>query len=110
MSGLDLSAAPAKLAKQAPDPIPVLLIGRLAVDRRFTRLGVGTALVAHLLATAAELNQSVACRAVVVTALHAHARGWWLRFGFEPLDPTDPDPLNLYLRTSDIEATLKRIT
>src|SRR5690242_15433000 len=36
MSAIDRSSAPASVARQAPDPVPALLIGRLAVDRRYT--------------------------------------------------------------------------
>ena len=70
MTGIDRSAAPEIVAKGAPDPVPALLLGRLAVDRRYASLGIGTALAAHVLATAVELNEKAACRAVVVTALN----------------------------------------
>jgi len=69
--------------------------------------GVGTALVAHVLATAVELNEKAACRAVVVTAPHARARAWWERLGFHPFHPDDPTDTDLYLLTSEIEATLR---
>jgi GNAT superfamily N-acetyltransferase len=108
MTGIDSSDAPAALAKGAPDPVPALLLGRLAVDRRYAGLGVGTALVAHVLATAVELNETAACRAVVVTALNGGARTWWQQLGFSPFDPNDPDQLDLYLLTSHIQATLGR--
>jgi GNAT superfamily N-acetyltransferase len=107
MTGIDRAAAPDALAKGAPDPVPALLLGRLAVDRHFTGLGIGTTLVAHVLATAVELNQKAACRAVVVTALNAPARSWWERLGFQPFDPSDPDQFDLYILTSHIEATLR---
>jgi ribosomal protein S18 acetylase RimI-like enzyme len=108
MTGIDRSAAPEILAKGAPDPVPALLLGRLAVDRRYANLGIGTALVAHVLATAVELNEKAACRAVVVTALNQNAQAWWQRLGFHPFEPDDRDRLDLYLLTSEIEATLKR--
>ena len=106
MTGIDRPSAPAVVAKQSPDPVPALLVGRLAVDRSVSGLGVGTALVAHVLATAVELNQQAACRAVVVTALDGSARSWWERLGFHPFDPTDDNSLDLYLLTADVEATL----
>ena len=109
MTGIDRSAAPAKLAKGAPNPVPALLLGRLAVDGRHAGLGLGTALVAHVLATAVELNQSAACRAVVVTALNEAAREWWHRLGFQSFEPTNPDSLDLYLLASDIETTLRTL-
>ena len=108
MTGIDRSAAPNNVAKGAPDPVPALLLGRLAVDRRDTNLGIGTALVAHVLATAVELNAKAACRAVVVTALNTGARTSWEQLGFHPFEPEGPDQPDLYLLTSEIQATLRR--
>jgi GNAT superfamily N-acetyltransferase len=109
MTSIDRGSAPGALAKQAPDPVPALLIGRLAVDRAVTGLGVGTALVAHVLATAVELNMQAACRAVVVSALDDRARAWWERLGFRAFTPTDLADPDLYLLTTEIEATLRHL-
>jgi len=105
MTGVDRSAAPEALEKNAPNPVPALLLGRLAVDRRYAGLGVGTALLSHVLATAVELNAKAACRAVMVTALNPEVRRWWEHRGFHSFE--DPDSLDLYLLTSEIEATPK---
>ena len=109
MTGIERSAAPETLARGAPDPVPALLLGRLAVDQRYANLGIGTTMTAHVLATAIELNDKAACRAVVVTALNARARRWWERLGFHPFNPNDPRQPDLYLLTSEIEETLRRI-
>lgn len=109
MTSIDRGSAPSSVAKHAPDPVPALLIGRLAVDRSRAGLGVGTALVAHVLATAVDLNDRAACRAVVVSALDDAARSWWERLGFHPFDPDDGDNLDLYLRPGEIEATLRAL-
>ena len=109
MTAIDRSGAPGPVVKQAPDPVPALLLGRLAVDQDFAGLGIGTTLVAHVLATAVELNEKAACRAIVVTALHTRARGWWERLGFHPFHPDDPTETDLYMLTSEIEATLSRL-
>jgi GNAT superfamily N-acetyltransferase len=108
MTSIDRSAAPEVVAKGAPDPVPALLLGRLAVDHRYSRLGIGTALAGRVLATAVELNEKAACRAVVVTALTQSARASWERLGFHPFDPDEPDQLDLYLLTAEIHATLRR--
>jgi ribosomal protein S18 acetylase RimI-like enzyme len=68
-------------------------------------LGIGTALTTHVLATAVEVNEKAACRAVIVTALNASARDWWERLGFHPFEPDEPNQLDLYLLTSEIQAT-----
>lgn len=105
MTGISLATAPVALSKHSPDPVPALLCGRLGVDHRYAGLGVGTALVAHVLATAVEMNQTAAMKAVLVTAISPEARDWWSRFGFEPFETT-PDCLDLYLLTKDIQSTL----
>ena len=106
MTSVDRSASPKSLSKGAPQQIPALLIGRLATDTRVAGLGLGTEMVKHILATAAELNIKAACRAVVVTALNADAFRWWQRFGFEPFDADDTTNMDLYLLTKDIAETL----
>lgn len=109
MTALERSSAPSALGAKAPDPVPALLLARLAVNRDDTGLGVGTALVAHVLATAVEINAKAACRAVVVNALNADARRWWERLGFRPFDEKEPEGTDLYLLTSEIEATLRSL-
>ena len=63
-----------------------------------------------MLATAVELNASAACRAVVVTALNERARAWWEWLGFSPFEPDDPNALDMYLLTTDVKATIERLT
>ena len=109
MTAIDRSAAPIPVAKRAPDPVPALLLGRLAVDKSYSGWGIGTALVAYVFATAAELNRKAACRAVVVTALHEEACTWWKRLGFHPFQPQDPTNLDLYLLSAEFETTLQVI-
>jgi GNAT superfamily N-acetyltransferase len=109
MTSVDVSRAPSALAKRAPNPIPALLVGRLGVDRQHAGQGLGTAMVAHVLATVVELNQHAACRAVIVTAINERSGRWWEHLGFSPLDPTEPEGLDLFMLTADIEATLRHM-
>lgn len=64
MTGIDHSRAPVALTENAPDPVPAMLVGRLAVDRRSAGLGIGTVLVERVLVTAVNLDSHAACRAV----------------------------------------------
>ncbi|MDR0593926.1 MAG: GNAT family N-acetyltransferase [Bifidobacteriaceae bacterium] len=110
MTAVDASAAPESLRRQAPRAVPALLIGRLAVDRRAQGRGVGTALVAHVLATAVELREKAAFRAVLVDSADPAdpaAVSWWKRFGFEPLTPGST---KLFLASQDIARTLETLS
>lgn len=89
--------------------MPALLLGRLGVDRHHTGQGLGTALVAHVLATAVELDAKAASPAVVVTAVNGEVRRWWERLGFQPFGPDDGQCQDLYLLTSEIQATLRKL-
>jgi predicted N-acetyltransferase YhbS len=107
MTAVDAAAAPEPLRHRAPNPIPALLIGRLAVDRSVQGMGVRTALVVHALATAVELQEKAAFRAVIVDAASAAASQWWARFGFEPMARTDQRP---FLPSKDIAKTLDALS
>ena len=65
--------------------IPVVLLGRLAVDLRMQGHGFGTQLLMHALHTSYHLAQLVGAHAVVVDPLHERADQWYRRFGFLPL-------------------------
>ena len=109
MTGIDRSAAPAKLAKGAPNPVPALLLGRLAVDRRHAGLGLGTALVAHVPRDCRGAQPGARVQGGRGNTLNEAVRQWWHRLGFKSFEPTNPDSLDLYLLASDIETTLRTV-
>lgn len=82
-------------------PVPVLRIGRLAVDRRAQGQRLGRALVRFALNLALELAGRVGIHAVVVDAKNAAAREFYERLGFVAFRDA---PLSLFLPV----ATLRR--
>lgn len=84
-------------------PIPVVVLARLAVDRRAQGRGVGRSLLQDALLRCATAADTIGVRAVVVHAAGTSARDWYLRFGFEP-SPTDP--LHLMLLHKDLKRLL----
>jgi len=63
-------------------PVPVMRVGRLAVDSRYQGLGVGKELLRFALALALEWSAHVGIYGVAVEAKHAAARDFYLRLGF----------------------------
>lgn len=75
-------------------PVPMLRIGRLAVDQRYQGQGLGQDLLAFALRMALEFAERVGVYAVVVDAKHERAQAFYRRLGFVS---TLDDPLCLFL-------------
>jgi GNAT superfamily N-acetyltransferase len=90
-----------------PDPIPAVLLGRLAVDRRHHGRGLGRSLLMDALARTAEAAARVGVRVFLVHALHDEAKAFYMRYGFEesPLDD-----LTLMMLMKDVRMTLRDIS
>lgn len=88
-------ALPAEQAKGLPNiDVPVVLIGRLAVDRSAQGQGLGSLLLLDALRRVQQISNQVGIRAVEVDALDEGARRFYLRFGFMSLRD---DPQHLLL-------------
>ena len=86
--------APGNIRRNMPEPIPVMVLGRLAVDRRYAGRSIGTALVRDALLRTIRVAEQVGIRALLVHALHEAAASFHLRLGFIP---SPFDPLVLFL-------------
>jgi GNAT superfamily N-acetyltransferase len=86
-AGIDVSAFPAELARQLPryPRLPAILLGRLALDRRFRGQGLGCGLLLDALARAYHLSRQIGALAVIVDAKDDEARRFYERFGFQRL-------------------------
>jgi predicted N-acetyltransferase YhbS len=84
-------------------PIPVILLARLAVDRRFQGKGLGAGLLKDALLRALNAADAIGIRAVLVHAKDSSATTFYAHFGFAP-SPTDP--LHLMLLIKDIKHAL----
>ena len=89
-----------------PDPIPVILIGRLAVDSRFHGVGLGASLLQDAVLKAVEASRLIGARAVIVYAVDDSAVAFYQRFGFAIMPKS---ARCLYLLTADAEATVREL-
>lgn len=81
--------APKALRRNMPDPLPVLLLGRLAIDRRHHNQGLGQGLLRDALLRAVHVAGDAGVFAILVHALSEPARRFYLSRGFveSPLQP-----------------------
>jgi predicted N-acetyltransferase YhbS len=72
----------AKLRRAMPDRVPLLLIGRLAVDAQWQGRGLGSALLVDALRRCLAASEIAGVRAVVAHAIDEGAAGFYQRHGF----------------------------
>lgn len=77
---------PESLARRLPRyPVPVALIGRLAVDSEFQRKGLGSILLADACRKVVQAGAVLAVAGIVVDAKDEFAAAFYMRFGFVPM-------------------------
>ncbi len=72
-----------------PDALPVLLLGRLAIDQRFHNQGLGQALLRDAMLRAVSVAGDTGVFAILIHALSGQAKRFYLSRGFveSPLEP-----------------------
>src|SRR3546814_11806529 len=79
-----VDTAPRRFRRNMPDPIPVVVLGRLAVDHSMQGKGVGRALVRDAGLRVIQAADTIGIRGMIVHALSAEATTFYERIGFEP--------------------------
>lgn len=95
-SAVRLADAPGSIRRNMPDPIPVILLGRLAVARTYQGTGLGRVLLQDCVWRVLRASDAVGIRALLVHAIDETARGFYRRFGFVE-SPVDDKTLFLSL-------------
>lgn len=75
---VERAAAPGRVRRNAPDSVPVSVIGRLAVDRAYAGRGLGAAILADALRRIAAASQTIGIGAVLVQAKDEAAKRFYL--------------------------------
>lgn len=68
--------------RNMPDPVPVILLGRLAVDCRFEGMGVGKSMLHTATNFASQVTQTIGVTAIVTDPISESASSFYQRFGF----------------------------
>ena len=82
-----------------PAPVPVFVLGRLAVDEQFSGMGIGSGLLKDALLRCAQAAQIVGGRALLCHAIDEEAKAFYLKHGFVP---SPIEPLTVMLGLKDI--------
>jgi predicted N-acetyltransferase YhbS len=92
---------PKPARRNQPDPLPAILLGQLAIDRRYQGRGYARSLTWFALTTCVRFSKDVGCFGVLTHPLDDGLRAFYQRFGFEDL-PFDPRRA-MIVRIADLE-------
>jgi len=95
--------APGRFRRNMPNPVPVAVLARLAVDHRWQGRGIGRALFRDAARRVAHAADTIGIRGIVVHAISEEAKHFYLTLGFEA---SPSEPMTLMVTLSDIRATL----
>lgn len=102
-AAVDFDTVPGALRRNMPDPIPAVMIGRLAIARTEQGRGLGRALIRDALQRIASASEQIGISLILVHALSLRAKKFYIDCGFResPLDE-----LVVLARIKDVQAAI----
>lgn len=109
MASVPREAFPKKYVRGLPPyDLPLILLARLAVDRRFAGRGLGHALISEAFRISLRVADEVGCRCIVTDAYRDRI-SWYARYGFVPIEgAAESGPQRMYLDLRTVRAALRR--
>jgi len=98
------AGVPGRFRRNMPEPIPVVVLARLAVDRSQQGCGVGRAMFRDAARRVAQAADSIGIRGIVVHAISEQARAFYIALGF---DPCPAETMTLVVTLQDIRAAVE---
>lgn len=94
--------ATGRTRRNMPDPVPVMVLGRLAVDSHYQGHGLGRALLRDAILRTLQAADIAGVRAILVHAMSDDAKRFYERCGFQP-SPLNPMALMITLADAEKE-------
>lgn len=103
-AGSVLSAtATGKVKRNMPNPVPVILLGRLAIDRAWQNKGLGANLLADAVLRIMGAGETIGVRAILVHAISEEAKAFYEKHGFRP---SPIEPMTLMVTIEEVQRIL----
>ena len=108
-ASVERGAFPKKYVRGLPPyDLPLILLARLAVDRRLARRGLGHALLSEAFRISLRVADEVGCRCIVTDAYRDRI-GWYAKYGFVPIEgAAESGPQRMFLDIRTVRAALQR--
>ncbi len=98
-----VESATGRLRRNMPDPVPVVVLARLAVDHGWQGNGLGRGLFRDAAQRVTNAADAIGIRGIVVHAISPEAEKFYLALGF---DPSPREPMLLMVTLADVRAAL----
>jgi GNAT superfamily N-acetyltransferase len=95
--------ATGRIRRNMPEPVPAILLGRLAIDRGWQGKGLGADLLRDAVLRAASAAGTIGVRAILVHAISGAAKAFYEKHGFRS---SPVDPMTLMITITDAERAL----
>jgi GNAT superfamily N-acetyltransferase len=100
---VNAAAAPSRFRRNMPQPIPVAVLGRLAVDQTWHGEGIGRALFRDSALRVMHAAEAIGIRGMLVHAISEEAKAFYVALG---LSESPLEPMTLMVTLTDLRATL----
>ncbi len=100
---ITLSEAPGRVRRNMPDPIPMAVLGRLAIGQSYQNRGLGALLLRDAILRTMQAAAIIGVRGLLVHALSPAAKRFYEKHGFKE---SPADPMTLVLALKDAAALL----
>lgn len=88
-SSIASNEATGRFRRNMPDPIPVVVLARLAIDQSYQRRGLGRGLVRDASKRVLLAGEEIGIRGMIVHAISEEAKAFYLGMGFIPSPVSD---------------------
>lgn len=108
MASVPREAFPKKYVRGLPPyELPLILLARLGVDRRFAGRGLGHALISEAFRISLRVSDEVGCRCIITDA-YPNRMSWYARYGFVPIQgAAQGGPCRMFLDVRTVRAALR---
>lgn len=98
---INVQSALGKFRRNMPDPVPVAILARLAIDTSYQGRGLGRALFRDAALRVIQAADSIGIRGIIVHAISAEAKDFYVALGF---DVSPLEPMTLMITLNDLRA------
>ena len=103
-SSVDGSSTTGRFRRNMPHPVPVVILGRLAIDLAYQNKGIGRALVRDAGLRVINAAETIGIRGLLVQAISTTAKEFYIKLGFEP---SLIDPMTLMITLNDLKVAIQ---